>query len=154
MVGEGSTPLAILLCNHSSVHSSDFIWLHKKINFYARGYMMKPLATKPLAPFGEYLNLQILNGVTNEIVLIFMGINSYQRAADFQAILPYTLSLPPRTSPYRYNWSVNGYEVFLADTSRSNSDFVNECVVCFFTHGATRVTYIPFKSSPLIFEKE
>lgn len=107
---------------------------------------------KVLAPFGEYLAKRIMEGLSDKVAIIFMGTHSLDRAKDFQAILPYTLALPPGESPYRYNWMLTEYDVYLVDTAESNQSFVKTCATCFLGHGANHVRYIS-RSSILNFKR-
>lgn len=90
---------------------------------------------KKLAPYGHLLS-------SPQIVIIFMGLLSCERAASFQQHLPYTLCLPPNTSPTNFIWPINNSEVYLVDTSASSLSFIKFCVTCFFSYGAREVHYI------------
>lgn len=96
---------------------------------------------KPIAPQGEWLKARTLAN-QKEIALIFMGQKGQQRAQSFLPELPYTLYLPFRSSPYAYQWPVNGCETYLIDTDSSSSSFLNTFVVCLFKHGATQINYL------------
>ena len=106
-----------------------------------------------LAPFGSYLQKQIMNGSTNEIAIILMGKRGKEIATDFQTHLPFTMYLPAGTSPYRYIWPVYHAEIYLWDTEQSSQSFIKSCVTCFMQHGAHIVHY-GSKKSQYIFKEQ
>lgn len=91
---------------------------------------------KKPAPYSEYLMQN------PPCIIIFMGDLSWDKAADLKDDWPFILVLPPWTSPTRYDWPVNGQEVYLINTSKSNPGFIRFCVVHFLALGATSVKYI------------
>ena len=93
---------------------------------------------KKLAPYGEYLAKQI----DKKVAIVFMGQYSFERAAHFQEILPYTLALPPNQSPLHFVWPVKNCQIYLCDTGYSETSFVRFCALSFFAYGATEVKYI------------
>lgn len=110
--------------------------------------MMKMI--KSLAPCGHYLQSQIFRGSIQEVVIIFMGKFSLERSLDFQDVLPYTLCLPPSTSPADYIWPLTNSEVYLVDTGSSSFSFIRFCALCFFSYGAKLVRYISASQSFVI----
>lgn len=93
---------------------------------------------KKLAPYGKYL--QALN--KRDLAIIFIGQRAFMAAQDFQRVLPFTLCLPPRTSPLNYEWPIDGCHVYLVDTEQSQVSFIRFCALTFFGSGANKVTYI------------
>ncbi len=97
---------------------------------------------KQLAPFGEYLAKQIDKEGALGVAIIFMGQFAFERALGFQDILPYTLALPPNSSPARFDWPVKSCYVYLCDTGYADYSFVRFCALTLFGYGATEVRYI------------
>src|SRR5258708_240636 len=89
---------------------------------------------KDLAPYGRVAQ--------NENVIIFMGKESFQRASDFQAYIPFTFCLPFKTSPTIFHWSLKNCDVYLVDTDFSSSSFIEFCALHFFSCGAKNMKYI------------
>ncbi len=103
---------------------------------------------KPIAPQGEWLKERILAG-QKEIVIIFIGTQAQQRAVNFLTIMPFTLYLPFKNSPYAYTWPVHGCEVYITDTDYSSQSFIKAFVMFLFISGATHVHYISKKHSQI-----
>ncbi len=105
---------------------------------------------KRLAPFGDYLATQIDKNDAFKVAIIFIGQFSFERALQFQDRLPYTLALPPSSSPLHFEWPVKNCEIYLCDTGHSDISFVRFCSLIFFGYGAKLIRYISRKENVVI----
>ncbi len=97
---------------------------------------------KSLAPFGKYLHNSILSGKSIGAAIIFMGNKAYKAARSLYPELPYTMYIPPLTSPFDYDWPVEGCKVYLCDCGYSKDSFIRFCALCFLSYDAKVVRYI------------
>lgn len=107
-----------------------------------------------LPPFGKYLSGLLKSGQypTND-VYIFIGLNAWESASDFQLSRPGTLCLPPYELPERYIWPVVNCDILIFDTSCDEA-YVENVALCLLCNGANIVRYISPDNQLSIYKKD
>lgn len=87
-------------------------------------------------------------------IYLFIGIESWRKARDFQLQRPGTLCLPAYLPPFDFLWPVKDHSILIFDTSWCHEDYVEDIVKCLFVYGATKVSLVNTDNQFFVFKKE
>ncbi len=109
-----------------------------------------------LPPFGTKLLETFKNSdfyPANDIYL-FVGLNAWKKASNFQISRPGTLCLPPWLPPRDYYWPVLNCNVLVFDTGYAEELYIEELVYCLYQNGSNIVRFICPEYKLTVYHKE